>query len=124
MKDSRTAAVLRAIEARYPGTRTYVEPWTDPDGDPDIRYQVHVLDVRPAEAGPLRLFASRLALDLFAPDPTPFFLSILDRRTSASFLARKAVEARRERARPRRSRRPARAATNRRRVRTAKAKSA
>jgi hypothetical protein len=124
MRDARIAAVRRAIEARYPGTRTHVEPWTDPDGDPDIRCLVHVLDVRPAEMGPLRLFASRLALDLFAPDPKPFFLSILDRRSSASFLARKAIEARRERARPRRSRRPAGAATNRRRIRTAKAKSA
>ena len=124
MNDDRLAAVTRAVEAKYRGTRCIVEPWTDPDGDPDIRCQVHVLNVRPAEAGPLRLFATRLALDLFAPGPKPFFLSILDRRGSASFLARKAIEARRERARSRRSRRPAGAATNRRRVRTAKAKSA
>ncbi|HEU5393406.1 MAG TPA: hypothetical protein VFV36_01260 [Candidatus Methylomirabilis sp.] len=124
MNDVRLAAVIRAVEAKYRGTRCIVEPWTDPDGDPDIRCQVHVLNVRPAEAGPLRLFATRLALDLFAPGPKPFFLSILDRKTSASFLARRANEARRDRARSQRMRRPAEGARNRRGSRPARTRPA
>ncbi len=124
MRDRRLELVRRAIEARYPGTRTVVEPWSDPDGDPDIRCWLHVLDVRPDDMGPLRLFASQFALDLYRPDGKPFSLSIMGKRTSALFEARRAAETRRERARLRRGRTPGTGARNRRGTRATRATSA
>lgn len=98
------AAVMRAIEARYPGTRAVVDPYGDPDGDPDIRWWVWVLDVRRKDMGHLERFASELALNLYGPDPKPFFLGSMGKSQSREYLAEKAAKERRgirrHRARP------------------------
>ncbi len=124
MNDVRLAAVMMAVEARYPGTRCVVEPWTDPDGDPDTRWWLCVLNVRPKDAGPLHDIAIRIALDLYGPDPLPFTMSVEGRRNTRLFLARKAAEARRGRARLRRAEDRTRAARTRAGGRPARVRSA
>ena len=99
MKDVRMAAVLKAIEARYPGTRCVVEPWTDPDGDTDVKWWVYVLNARLKDLETLHDFAVQLAIDLYGPDLKPFTMSVEGPRNTRLYLARKVVEARRERVR-------------------------
>jgi len=124
VKDVRLAAVMKGVEARYPGTRCVLEPWTDPDGDPDIIWWLYVLNVRPKDSGPLHEFATRVALDLYGPDPKPFIMSVEGSRNTRLYLARKAAEARRERARLRRRQDLRGGRRNRSRTRPARARTA
>ncbi len=87
-------AVIQAIRAKYPGTRVVVEPYGDPDGDRSIRWWLQVMNVNPSEMGPLQRFAGRLADDLYAPAPRPFFMGMLTRRQTTTYLARRAAMAR------------------------------
>src|SRR5437867_544220 len=111
------AAVIRAIEARYPGTRGVVDRWTHPEGDKELRWWVTVLNVRARDLGPLREFATQLAVDLYGPDPKPFVLSSTGKREARRFLDERAAREREERARTRRGRKPGADRRSRRRMR-------
>lgn len=89
------AALLRAIEARYPGTRAVVDPFRDPEGDPVPRWWVWILYVRDDDLGPLDEFASRLSCDLYGPDPVPFYVHPVGRRRTRKFLADRAAREKR-----------------------------
>jgi hypothetical protein len=93
MKDARMAAVMQAIRARYPWTRTVVEPYGDPDGDRNIRWWIWVLNARLSDED-LPTFAVRIARQIYEPDPRPFFVGFMTRRQSASYLGRRAALAR------------------------------
>ncbi len=100
MRDVRMAALIRAIEGRYPGTRALVERFVDPEGDRDIRWWVWILNVRDRDLGPLGQFAYRLARELYEPESFPFHIGSVGRRKTPGFLADRAARERRDRARP------------------------
>ncbi len=92
-------ALIRAIEARYPGTRAFVERFADPMGDPDIRWRIWILDIRDRDLGLLGQFAYHLAGEHYGPDPLPFYVSSVGWRRTKRFLADRAARERRDRAR-------------------------
>jgi hypothetical protein len=100
MRDVRMAALIRAIEARYPGTRSLVERFVDPMGDPDIRWRIWILNIRDRDLGHLGQFAYHLAGELYGPDPLPFYISSVGWRNTKGFLADRAARERRDRTRP------------------------
>ena len=96
MKNTRMATLIRTVEARYPGVRTVVEPWGDPDGDPDIRWWIDFLYVRRKDLGRLDRFALRVARDLYGEDPLPFCLGGYGAKASREILIRRRAQARRD----------------------------
>ncbi len=92
MKDRRMAIVVDTIEARFPGVRVVVEPYTSPD-DATVRWWVYILHCRRGDLDDVSGFAIRLGLDLFRPN-IPFIADPLETWDTALYLASKKAEAR------------------------------
>ncbi|HET6202899.1 MAG TPA: hypothetical protein VFI25_08870 [Planctomycetota bacterium] len=87
MTDVRVAALGRAIESRWPGSKVVVEPYRSPD-DPLIRWWVYILGIRYPEAGAAIDFGWELSRDLFRNEPMSFFMSAESPASARRILAR------------------------------------
>ena len=126
MRDPRIPALVRAIEARFPGTRVEIDPFRDPDGDRTHRWMLEVLFVREKDMGKegVEDFAYRLASALYGGHLLPCYIEANGAKDSRRYLARKEAREAAERspARPRatgpsrarRSRRPTRVGSSKR----------
>lgn len=74
MSDPRIAAVIGAVESRYPGIRLEAEPWGTPE-DPAIRWFLWILQFPEGRGAEIQAFALRRAHELFGEDPLPFFVA-------------------------------------------------
>lgn len=99
-------AVIRAIEARYAGTRVVALPYRTPD-DPAVRFWLRVLHVRERDLVSVEIFGDDFASELYGKRPLPFILTSYGARNTAHFLAEQKA-ARRSRAYGMRVRRVAR----------------
>ncbi|HKB15123.1 MAG TPA: hypothetical protein VKF62_03610 [Planctomycetota bacterium] len=88
MTGGRLAAVVRAIHRRFPGTRVLLEPYRSPDGDPHIRWWLHVINVPARWRSRVDDFAILKGFELFGPGRLPYFSSVCGPRETAATIAR------------------------------------
>jgi len=96
VREVRLAALVRAIETRFPGVHVEVEPWTDPDGDETIRWWLEILRVRDRDRIAVHQFTRHLSNDLYGPEKVPLCFSLQDAKGTAAYLARRKAEALRD----------------------------
>jgi hypothetical protein len=85
MIDPRTASVIAAITARYPGTRIEVRPNPDPATTAAIPDFLIVLDAPPDRLHEVASFGTDVAFAAFGDDQVPFFVDAFDMcRTAVS----------------------------------------
>ncbi len=68
-------ALIRSIERHFPGAKVYVEPWNDPDGNPEYKWWISVPGWPRRRRGELHMFVIRRERELFGRDPRPYFYS-------------------------------------------------
>ncbi len=83
----RIPALARAIEARFPGTTVWVKPYRSPDGDPEKKWYLRILNC-PAHLTPhAQVFGIRLALRLWGMGGIPLFIGAVNRRHTREYFA-------------------------------------
>ncbi len=87
MRSRKLAGILRAIRRRFPGTRVLLEPGRSPDGDPHIRWWLHVLDVPARWRYRAWRFALRKGHETYGPGRVPYFTDVHGPRESAAAIA-------------------------------------
>lgn len=87
MKSRRLEGIVRAIRRQFPGTRVLLEPGRSPDGDPHIRWWLHVLDVPARWRYRVWSFAIRKGLETYGPGRRPYFTTVHGPRESAAAVA-------------------------------------
>ncbi|MCI0585755.1 MAG: hypothetical protein L0323_02820 [Planctomycetes bacterium] len=81
----RIPALARAIEARFPGTTVWVKPYRSPDGDPEKKWYLRILNC-PARLTPhAQIFGIRLALRLWGLGRVPLFIGAVNRRHTREY---------------------------------------
>ena len=96
MRDVRLAALIKAVESRFPGVEVMVEHWSDPDGDRRIRWWLEILHVREDDLSAVSRFAHHLGAELYGDAGLPFEVGVKDAEGTAAYLARRKAEALRD----------------------------
>lgn len=92
MKDRRLAAVVRAIEERFPGAKVHVEPWACPEGDHSCRWWLSTPGVRRSRAREIHAFALELGDRLYGWKRVPFRFSSLGPWNTRAWLEKRRAE--------------------------------
>jgi len=93
MIDPRTASVIAAISARFPGVTVEIHPNPAP-GMPTMPDEICVLDVPRSQQHEVQKFGLEVAFTVFGDDPLPFLVGAYDPEQSAQEFRRSALEGR------------------------------
>jgi hypothetical protein len=93
MIDPRTASVIAAITARYPGTTIEIRPNLAPEL-PTIPDHLFVLDVPVSQLHEVSSFALNVAFAVFGDEQPPFLVGAIDPEQSAKYFKRGALAGR------------------------------
>ena len=87
MNSGRLTGIVRAIRRRFPGTRVLLEPYRSPDGDPHVRWWLHVIHVPARWRYQAQDFAILKGSELYGPGRLPYFSCVHGPRESAATIA-------------------------------------